>query len=290
MPKERSSIMKWTPGFRGAVIAWAAAAVLSAQGCSATPTSSEAATRSASGTSPASIPASEVVVLGDSIPTTNGCTGCTGFPDLFGRTIERRTGSPVNVTNLAVPGSGVGDLLGQLRQDTPTQEALADADVVVVTIGFNDTPWGRADDPCHVGADFPVILWDQITDQCITEVTADYAKKLDATLTALEELQPSGSVLRVVGVYNSVLGDHVDPSWDSPEAVAPSVASNAAFVEVQREAAEQHGGVYVDMLKRMNGPLGRREARKYLAADYTHLNQRGHELTASALAQSGWEQ
>ena len=57
----------------------------------------------------------------------------------------------------------------------------------------------------------------------------------------------------------------------------------------QEAAADQHGGVFVDMLERMNGPLGRNAAGKYLADDYTHLNQRGHELTARALTHSGWK-
>jgi lysophospholipase L1-like esterase len=231
-----------------------------------------------------------VVVLGDSIATTNGCTGCTGFPDLYGRAITRRTGSEADVTNLAVPDTGVADLLSQVREDALTREELADADVVVVTIGFNDTPWGRGDDPCDVAPEFPIVAWGKITDECIAGVTREYARQLDAVLAAVDRIALKDSSLRVVGVYNSVIGDYVDPSWDSPHAVAPSIVGNAAMVAAQRDAAERHGGAFVDMGKRMNGPQGRDEAGKYLAADYTHLNQLGHELTAQALTQSGWQE
>ena len=231
-----------------------------------------------------------MVVLGDSIATTNGCTGCTGFPDLYGRAITRQTGSGTEVVNLAVPDTGVADLVTQVREDSLTKEELAEADVVVVEIGFNDTPWGRGDDPCKVAPKFPVVAWDQITDECIARVTSEYAEHLDAVLDAVDKIAPKDSSLRVVGVYNSVLGDHVDPTWDSPEAVAPSIAGNAAMVAAQREATAQHGGVFVDMGKRMNGPQGRDEAAEYLAGDYTHLNQLGHELTARALTQSGWDE
>jgi lysophospholipase L1-like esterase len=233
-------------------------------------------------------PAMNIVVLGDSIATTNACSGCTGYPELYGRAVARRTGADVDVDNLAVPGTGVTDLLGQVRNDQVTREALAGADVVVLEIGFNDTPWNRGDDPCHVAPDYPVVLWDQITDECIASVTEDYAIALDAVLDTVDELTSDDAALRVVGVYNSTIGDHVDPSWDSPEAVEPSIKGNAAFVAVQRGTTDAHGGVFVNMLKRMNGPLGRHEAAKYLADDYTHLNQRGHQLTARALAQSGW--
>jgi lysophospholipase L1-like esterase len=231
-----------------------------------------------------------VVVLGDSIATTNGCTGCTGFPDLYGRAITHKTGSKAEVVNLAVPDTGVAHLLSQVREDSRTKGELAQADVIVVEIGFNDTPWGRGDDPCRVAPKFPVVAWDHITDECIARVTRDYAEQLDAVLAAVDKIAPKYSALRVVGLYNSVLGDHVDPSWDSPEAVAPSVAGNAAMVAAQRGAAAKHGGVFVDMGRRMNGPQGRDEAGKYLAVDYTHLNQLGHELTARALTQSGWKE
>jgi lysophospholipase L1-like esterase len=154
-----------------------------------------------------------VVVLGDSIATTNGCTGCTGFPDLYGSAISRRTGSEVEVRNHAVPDTGVANLLTQVRKDSFTREELAEADVVVVMIGFNDTPWNRGDDPCQVAPKYPVVNWDEITDECIARVTREYADQLDAVLTEVDRITPKQSALRVMGVYNSVLGDHVDPGW-----------------------------------------------------------------------------
>jgi lysophospholipase L1-like esterase len=270
----------------GALAAGAIALVSCVQACSATPDRSEAPASSASSVDPS--PGIHVLVLGDSIATTNACPGCTGFPDLYGQAIGDRTGSDVEVENLAVPDTGVADLRSQV-QASGARQALADADVVVVTIGFNDTPWNRIDDPCRVAPNYPIVLWDQITDKCISDVTKDYAKGLDAVLDTVGQVAPEGSALRVVGVYNSTLGDHVDSSWDSPESVAPSIAGNAAFDVAQRAAAEQHGGVFVDMVEQINGPGGRRGAGTYLAADYTHLSQSGHELTARALTLSGWE-
>jgi len=155
------------------------------------------------------------VVLGDSVATTHACTGCIGFPDLYGRALARRTGSDVDVSSLAVPDTGVADLLAQVREDSFTRQELSVADVVVIEIGFNDTPWGRGDDPCQV------------------------APKIRCR---------------------------------------PATSRRATRWSVH------------DMSQRMNGPQGRDEAAEYLAADYTHLNQLGHELTARALTDSGWEE
>lgn len=265
----------------------AAAAVF---GTAISASSGEAAIGPAAASSPGSSRPTEsslrLVALGDSISTANGCPGCETFVDLYSQAIARKTGSAVAVQNLSVPGASSADLLSQVQADSATRAAVAQADILTVTIGFNDTPWGRGDDPCHVAPDFPVVKWDEITDDCILSVTEDYEAWLDeilATVTALRAGEPM--LLRVTTVYNSVIGDHVDPSWDSPEAIAPSVKANAAFAEVQCRLAETYGGRCADVLHSINGPKATREARIYLAPDYTHMNQRGHRLTARVLNQ-----
>jgi lysophospholipase L1-like esterase len=189
------------------------------------------------------------VVLGDSIATTNACTGCTGFPDLYGRVIARRTRSEVTVANLAVPDTGVADLSTQVHEDSLTKQELAKADVVLIAIGFNDTPWGRGDDPCRVAPEFPIVEWDKITDECIERVTKEYAERLDAVLATVSRTMPKHSAVRVVGLYNSVIGDHVDPTWDSPQAVTPchgrfgSEVSDGRRQPVNQTCTELHRGV-----------------------------------------------
>ena len=88
------------------------------------------------------------------------------------------------------------------------------------------------------------------TTTTVSRVTDDYAAGLAAVLTAVEGIAPRDAALRVVGMYNSVIGH---PGWDSTQAVAPSVAGTAAFVAAQRVAAEQHGATFVDMLRRILG-------------------------------------
>ena len=45
------------------------------------------------------------------------------------------------------------------------------------TLGFNDTAWGRLDDPCEAAPEFPVVRWDEISDRCQRRVTHATGKK-----------------------------------------------------------------------------------------------------------------
>jgi lysophospholipase L1-like esterase len=226
-----------------------------------------------------------LVALGDSISTDTECPGCKTFADLYGQAIARRTGTPVQVENLSVPGATSADLLNLVKNDAATRAAVSQADILTITIGFNDTPWGRIDDPCDAAPHFPIVKWHDITDACIARVTHDYEQWLDqilSTVIAIRGGKPTR--LRVTTVYNAVIGDHGDPGWDSPAAVAPSIKGNAAFARVQCRIAEKYGGRCADMLHAMNGPQGTRDAAPYLA-DHTHMNQAGHRLTAQVLSQ-----
>jgi lysophospholipase L1-like esterase len=77
-----------------------------------------------------------VVTLGDSIPAARPreCRCKAGFATLFARMLKRQ----VVVQNLAVPGANSAALLRQLRE-----RGGVHADIALVMIGHNDTPWVR---------------------------------------------------------------------------------------------------------------------------------------------------
>jgi lysophospholipase L1-like esterase len=77
-----------------------------------------------------------LVALGDSIPAAQPreCHCKAGFAQLFARSLKR----PVIVRNLAVPGANSADLLKLLRDHGGVH-----ADIALVMIGHNDTPWVR---------------------------------------------------------------------------------------------------------------------------------------------------
>jgi lysophospholipase L1-like esterase len=223
-------------------------------------------------------------------PHHGGLDGCTSFVDLWAEHLTRDTGRPVEVTNDAVPNAEAHDVLDQLKKDNATRSAVKDADLIVIAVGINDSPWNRLDDPCDAAPDYPVIRWSKITAGCIERVAADYKLTLDAILTEVDELRAGEpTALRLTNVYNAVIGDHVDPSWDSPDAVAPSKTANDLLAQIQCDLVERHGGDCIDVYSAFNGSDGSKPARQLLASDHTHPSPKGHKVIAQLLAQSGRE-
>ena len=249
-----------------------------------------------------------LVALGDSTARASVCGGCTDYVDLYAKAITRKTGVPVLVDNRAaiklsnVPAVQATQLLFHLLTDASLRDAVANADIVVVAVGINDTPWNRLDDPCDVAPRYPVVAWAKLTGACIRRVTADYKQTLDEMLTVIDELRGCGempdvppcsqrgkedTLLRVVTVYNAAIGDPVDPGWDSPSVISPTELGNDLFAKSQCEIVHFHGGRCADVYHAMNGPKGARSAGPYLS-DWAHLNQRGHRLVARVLIGLGF--
>jgi hypothetical protein len=124
----------------------------------------------------------------------------------------------------------------------------------------------------------------------MTGVAENHRGLLDSVLGEIDALRAGKpTAVRVVTVYNSTIGNTVDPSWDSPEAVEPTVYGNDLFVEIECEVASSHGAACADAYHVFNGSDGRAAAGDYLAPDYTHLNREGHITVARILADIGLE-
>ena len=217
--------------------------------------------------------------------TAEGCPGCHLYLDQYAAGLSGSLDRPVTVDNLAVPGAEVAQLLAQVQGFAGPREAIAAADVVVVTIGFNDLPFNRLDDPCKVAPAYPVIDWKALTTECMDRVTGEFSADLDAVMREITSLRAGApTTLLLTTVYDSVLGDNVDPTWDSPDAVEPAVYAADAYQRATCAAAETYGAACVDTYHVINGPDGRTPAGPFLVpADYTHLGQPGHDAFAAAL-------
>ena len=80
--------------------------------------------------------------------------------------ITQATGHPVEVQNLSQHnGLQIDDLLEELKTDVKRREALANADIIVVGIGHNDTAWNRHDDPCD-GPTGDNVDWSKLNPTC----------------------------------------------------------------------------------------------------------------------------
>src|SRR4051794_1021417 len=154
-----------------------------------------------------------LVVLGDSTAQASECPGCTDYAHLYAKELEKATGRQVRVDNLGAPRRGfmpmlqVSQALGNVYADHALRRAIAGADVILVGLGFNDTAWGRLDNPCEAAPEFPVVQWDQISDECNGLVTHENKQALDILLTQINQLTAGRQrLLRVVTPYDAVVG------------------------------------------------------------------------------------
>jgi lysophospholipase L1-like esterase len=287
----RPCVVRHRVGARVRIIALTLLTLLVLEACSQNRPSGPAGDTPDSASASGSIATSvRLVVLGDSIALGETCSGCTTYPAELSAAMDDSLGVDVKVDNLAVPGAEVTNLLQLVLTDSTVRDLIESADAVLVTIGINDLAFNRLDDPCGVAPDYPRIRWSDITHACVDEATAEYRRDLDAVLGEVEELRAGQpTMLRVTTVYNSVIGDLVDPTWNSPAAVEPSMYAVEQMAQAQCEIAELHGGLCADTYHALNGGDGSESAQPYLnPADATHLAQPGEDAFADAIIALGF--
>jgi lysophospholipase L1-like esterase len=240
--------------------------------------------------SPSSWSVTRLVVLGDSIALGETCSGCTTYPQQVAAAMAKALDVDVETENLSVAGAEVADLLKLVRDNSTVRDSIAGADAILMTIGWNDLAFGRLDDPCGVAPHFPKVAWGSIDHACIDAATADYRRDLDSVLTEIDTLRSTRpTMLRITTVYNAVIGDKVDPTWNSPAAIEPSTYAVEQMGEAQCEIVEEHGGACADTYHALNGKDGTNSAQPFLnPADATHLAQPGEDAFAGALIALGF--
>ena len=226
-----------------------------------------------------------LVTFGDSIPFgQDDCGECETFTTLFGDAIAKATGKSVEVQNLSTHDNLTGArLLGRIQTSKPFRDAVADADIIVVTIGHNDTPWNSDDDPCD-GANGDTFNWSKYTGDCVTQLARRHGDELDKILTEIETLRNGKpTAVRVTTDYNDVIGFDQAP----PESVAPSIEVLEAFRSETCRVAQAHHDICVDVYRSFNGPTGRSPAGGLLAGDHTHPSAIGQARIAQLLIDAG---
>jgi hypothetical protein len=249
----------------------------------------------------------KLVALGDSLPRAHfTCPTCKGFIELYAEAITEATGVSVDVDDRTavqlsnLPVIQASGLLYQIFTDASLREAIAAADIVVVNVGHNDTPWNRFDNPCDASDPTATdIEWSMITDECVHRVLGDYKRTLDEIFTQIDILRGcytaafetmsctsrghEETMLRLATVYDDWMGY---PGGPTAEPVTAQV--NQAYVDAQCWVVRMHGGECADVHSVLNGPEGTSDAAEFLLDDHTHLNERGHQLVADELARLGY--
>ncbi len=216
---------------------------------------------SASTSTPSSSSATEspksdltVAVIGDSIPYGGtDCYQCETFVDLYGTSLSQATGLTAESVNLSTHDSlTTPALLSRIENDDYYRDAVATADILIVSTGHNDTPWAVLDDPCD-GASGESPTWSKYVEPCMTQTAQKQAQALEQFLKEAQTLRAGKRTVQIVTtVYNDWIG------WDeAPEAATrPSVATLDAFFQAECAAADKAGAVCLDNYHAFNGPQG----------------------------------
>jgi lysophospholipase L1-like esterase len=215
-----------------------------------------------------------VVGLGDSVPAGTQC-GCASYVEQVGQQAARQHAATAAVDNLAQPGMTTAGLAAQLRQST-VAEQVADADLIVVTIGANDFDQNlltaTACQPATTLACYQTAL---MTQRSLLSAILDQ-------ITTLHTQSP-GRVL-VTGYWNVFLDGQVARGRGTTYTQASNaltLAENALITSV----STGHAGTYVDIYTPFKGD-GTKDDTALLAADGDHPNAAGHALIARTLMQA----
>ena len=244
------------------------------------------------------------MAVGDSLPVNsmNDCPGCTGFVDLYAKGLEEETGHPVEAHNFSEhTGLQAAGLSEELDSDANRRAALQAADVVIVSIGYNDAPWNVTDDPCDGAAswDGPMSNLEAAaatyTPEC-AEATAQAFKPRLASIyeriVALREGRADG--VPAVNRYNDFIGwcentTHCEGGLkETPSSLIDATRMTLeAWNPMVAEAAAAEGFLVADLYHEFNGPDGAKPSGAYLADDYTHPSQLGNDKIAELLLDLG---
>jgi lysophospholipase L1-like esterase len=239
---------------------------------SATPSAADPSSPAASASAPV-----QVVALGDSVTAGTAC-GCTSFPTLYQRGLADRTGLEVKLDDRGEAGDTTSDVLDDLASPDGSS-SVADADVVLVTIGANDFA-DVADDVENGRCGSDVACAQDDLDALRTHLTS-----LVSTIRTLRDGRPTAVL--VTGYWNVFEdGDVADQDY-TKAGTAETDTLTRQVNAVEQSVAEAGGGTYVDLYAPFKGEAGEKDPTDLLADDGDHPNAAGHQLIAQALLQAG---
>jgi lysophospholipase L1-like esterase len=233
---------------------------------------------SSTSTTQSSAAALHILGIGDSYMSAQDSHGHT-FMDVFATELESSTGAPVDLRVLTGNDATSRRVREQLAKDAGYRAAVSEADVIVLSVGGNDT------DPFGV---FPkgTCSRDQPAAACLAAYDPELSHNYEAILTSIESLRAGKpTAIRVTSMDNPFVGWSEAPTPAFGRDFFAHVAraeTNAIFA-----VAAKHGAKSVDFLRVFGGRDGTHDPARYLAPDHAHPGDLGIATIASLLTALG---
>ena len=221
-----------------------------------------------------------VVAIGDSVTAGTNCD-CTAFPQLYADELADDHDIKTYVRNDGNGGETSEDVLDDLTHDKAEQDDIAEADIVLVTIGANDfgpqyddIVAGDCGGSDHLG--------------CAKGNLDELRANLTDIVSQIRTLRDGAPTAILLTGYWNVFedGDVADRSM-SKQGRADSDALTLATNRIVEQVAEAGDATYVDIYTPFKGADGSKDPTDLLASDGDHPNAAGHAAIAEALVQAG---
>lgn len=232
-----------------------------------------------------------IVVIGDTLasePPAN-CDDCTGFVGQLATTLKGQLGEKVDVFDHTIEGGGLTEVsLALGRDEDDIEKHLADADIVIVSIGFeNGPPWDGEACPNPLGSSPTqrVAAIRSYDDACVLATINIFGERYSDTFDTITELSPDASSRLALTTYNNWFGN---PRYADIDATV-TARLGAIYDEWNKQqcaAAVSVGFECVDVYHLLNGANGRGAAGALVSEDYTHFSQAGHNAIAALITRA----
>ncbi|WP_084648222.1 SGNH/GDSL hydrolase family protein [Acidipropionibacterium thoenii] len=209
------------------------------------------------------------VGLGDSVPSAANCSGCVSYITQVGDRLAERAGATGVVVNDAVAGFTSSQVLDQLGT-AAVRSRVADADLVVITVGANDLP-DDSDGSCDPDSG------------CARMAIAELRTRLTTIIQQVRALQTAADAKVVVSGYWNVGVDGAVGRQNGQQYMTTSRTMTRLFNAMVVEVAASQKAIYADFSTPFIGTDGSADPTDLLASDGDHPNAAGHARPADAV-------